>query len=124
MSSQVDALADALSRVITVLQNCGAHAWVTLLGDIRSDLRLAEKQNMALETLSRLFGGMGTLNDIYFCERNGNLPDGRDEKSVNAEFEGLLDELFAAFANVRGFTVARHKELPPRVAYAFRRQAK
>ncbi len=115
------ALDQAITELVPFLRECHQRSWADTLTRIGADLRDEDSYARALGTLGALFGGMGSLNDIYICEVNRNVPAGHDAREANGELDRLLDNLFTAFQAARGLAVPAHKDLPPRYAYAFRR---
>jgi uncharacterized protein YggL (DUF469 family) len=75
---------------------------------------------------------MSSLNDLYFSERNGNLPAGYSADQANAEFDRLMDVLFRenrlASKGVwdrvlwRYLEFKHRGELPPRIKKGFGRK--
>ena len=43
-----------------------------------------------------LFGGMGSLNDLWLCELNGHAVSKEEEKNVNAAFAEVRDRVWYA----------------------------
>jgi hypothetical protein len=40
------------------------------------------------------FGGMGSLNDLVFCDVNDNIPTGYTAIEANTRLRALLDRIF------------------------------
>ena len=93
--------------------------WPPILAEIATGLEHESSQQMAIERLKGYFGGMGSLNDVFLCASNNNVPAGRDEAEANKELGDVLDRIFALVfpeeARVSGF------RFPPRILHAFRR---
>lgn len=129
---EVTNIISALSEVINFLDQCGTveKNWEKTLIDIRDELFAKESRKKALEKLETCFGGMGSLNDICFCETNRNLPKDANEKEFNAKWNQLLDMLFKELCLAGKSPTERREwekfeeecrnELPPRVKKAFR----
>jgi hypothetical protein len=47
-----------------------------------------------LRELEESFAGMGSLNDIFICRENGNVPPGQSPEAANMEVNRLLDVVF------------------------------
>lgn len=101
-----------------------------ILRDVENDLGDLEKRGAALRTLEGCFGGMGSLNDVYISEANGDVPAGMDAAQANVELSRLLDECykelrllntpFWARALWRYLSWRNRKDVPPRIRRAFR----
>jgi hypothetical protein len=104
--------------------------WVAELSDIDARLQDECSQAKAIEDLESCFGGMGSLNDLAFCDRNKNLPLEADLKEYNAQFGKLMDKVFKELRLVNCGMLTRlywkwlgwkHRgELAPRIKKTFR----
>jgi hypothetical protein len=96
INEQATKLISALSEVINFLDQCGTaeKLWENNLREIKNELLNKETFDEALFKLKRYFGGMGSLNDIYFCETNKNLPKGAKIEDFNSKWKMLLSNLF------------------------------
>jgi hypothetical protein len=129
---EVTKVISALSEVIDFISQRGTPEkyWEKTLTDIKNGLLKKAKRKKALERLENCFGGMGTLNDIYFCETNKNLPKGTLEKDFNTTWNNLLDTLFKELRLVGASSKEREEwekleeecrnEPPPRIKKTFR----
>jgi hypothetical protein len=103
------------------------------LSVIRVGILKTNSRAKALAELESCFGGMGSLNDLVFCELNSNLPGDRTEAQANEEFGRLLDRCFRELRLASGSQIDRlrwwwlewrHRgELPPRIKNAFHERA-
>ena len=127
---EVTKVISALQEVIDFISKTPEKIWEKTLTDIKNRLLKKRKRKKALANLENFFGGMGTLNDIYFCETNKNLPKGTLEKDFNTTWNELLDVLFKELRLVGASSTDREEwekleeeccdELPPRIKKAFR----
>ena len=125
-------LRDALQEVINFLEQTSEKYWANELRKIDKRLIDKEQREKALEDLDNYFGGMGSLNDLYFCEANENLPDGQSEKKVNAQLDKLLNVLYKKLSLLNASPITRaywewlewryRNEPPPRIKKTFRRK--
>jgi len=125
-------LSASVQELIEFLRPTGSESWIERLSDIASRLRSSDHANSAATNLESMFGGMGSLNDLYFCETNRNLPTGVSEKEYNAKFALLMDKTFkelrlrnASFLTRLhwSYLAWRHRKgLAPRVRKTFRQR--
>ena len=84
-----------------------------------TDSEIAE----VLKDIRKMFGGMGTINDVGFGDVNeeGYLTETEEQKKDDAEFGQLLDEIYGACTGEYP-----HPELPapPRILGSFTRWKK
>jgi hypothetical protein len=126
-------LAKCISEVIDFLKKSPGESsarWVKILQDIRTDLSSEPKKLEAISLFRQYFGGMGTLNDILFCEYNKNVPPHLSEEDANLIFAKLLDRCFRELKLINGTFFDRlywrilefvHKgELSPRIKNSFK----
>jgi hypothetical protein len=124
-------LVKSVQSLIEFLRPTGSEFWVRKLSEIALGLRSAEGAQRAAADLENMFGGMGSLNDLYFCDTNKNLPAGEDEKGFNKRFAQLMDQTFkelrlhdaGLFTRLHWSYLAwKHRnELAPRIKKTFRR---
>ena len=98
MENSISNLVTSLQRVIeffSIIPNW--KDWTDILIKIKLGIIDGDTREEALKLLSTYFGGMGTLNDLVFCEGNRNIPDGYTEHEANKEFEVLLHKLYKDF---------------------------
>jgi len=121
----------ALGDLIEFLSRASDRQWVNVLESIERNLEDRTTQKQALYDLEACFGGMGSLNDVYFCRLNGNLPEGESEESFNKNFNLHANRVFKELRLFRATwflrvlwrvleLIYRH-DPPPRVKNAFRR---
>ena len=127
--SKTGRLQEALGDVIVFLRSARCDRWVALLAEIERKLSDSSTVEVGRRELDNCFGAMGSLNDLCFCEENGNLPLGADPGAANQDFSHLLDILFRENRLVTQSFIQRllwhyyaytHRaELPPRIKKAF-----
>jgi len=130
MSLNVENLRKALAELIGFLEELKTAHWARVLKEINKGLSNPSTVEMARRQLEGCFGGMGSLNDLYFSEMNSNLPAGHSEKAINAEFERLMDVVFrenrlasrGLFRRLlwRCYEVKHRGDLAPRIKKSFR----
>jgi hypothetical protein len=90
-------------KVLFQLSNAeSSKLWVKTLDQVEGKLSIENSILNGLNMLKSYLGGMGSLNDVYFCEDNGNIPKGYTSESANIEFGKrlkLLVEEFSKFKN-------------------------
>ena len=129
-------LARALQEVVVFLRaapDSYSALWVERLVVLQNALSVPSRSGRALTELESCFGGMGTLNDLYFSDLNGSLSPGLSEAAANETFGRLLDQCFMELRLANGSTFDRiywrwlewrHSgELPPRIKNSFQRRA-
>ena len=94
MPINVEKLKKALAELVGFLEEMKSADWAQILRAINERLSNPSTVEMGRRELDDCFGGMGSLNDLYFCKVNSNLPARRSEREVNAEFERLMDVVF------------------------------
>ena len=112
------ALSEALVRLESFLIARGETFWAGNLRKVRDALKQEDHRTRARIELDSYFGGMGSLNDLYF----ENKPD-------QAEFERLADAVFQenrlfACARIHRLTwwmysLIHRGQLPPRIRNGF-----
>jgi len=96
----VDGLAQSISELVDLLRLYGDAHWS---GWLAADLpRIRQGDIYGLEHLLRAFGGMGSLNDLVLCERNGYDVRPEDERAVNDRFRDLLGTVYRSATALRG----------------------
>jgi hypothetical protein len=123
----------SVQTLIEFLKPTGSEFWVEKLSDIASGLRTEDRAEISANNLENLYGGMGSLNDLYFCETNENLPTGENEKEFNEKFSLLMDRVFKELrlrnANFMtrlhwSYLAWKHrKELAPRIKKTFKHRS-
>jgi hypothetical protein len=130
MPLNVQKLRKALADLIGFLAEMKSAHWERSLKEIDERLSDPSTVERGRRELEDCFGGMGSLNDLYFCELNSNLPAGNSQKEVNAEFARLIDAVFrenrlasmGIFRRLlwRSYEGKHRSELPPRVKKSLR----
>jgi len=130
MPLNVEKLKESLSELIEFLERMESTHWARVLKEINERLSNPSTAELGRRQLEDCFGGMGSLNDLYFGEVNSNLPAGHSAKAVNAEFERLMNVVFrenrlaamGLFKRLlwRWYEGKHRGELPPRVKKSFR----
>ena len=120
MAGHESPLSDALIQLESFLVEHGEVSWVGSLRKVRYDLAQEEvSRSKARIELNSYFGGMGSLNDLYF-----ENPNDMDEFDRSATTVFRENRLFAA-GPLRGFqwricSLIYHRDLPPRIKNGFR----
>lgn len=122
-------LRTALAEAIAFLRTTNSHHWTELLSEIDSKLAYPSTSEIGRRELASCFGGMGSLNDLYFCNQNGNLPPGADSDVINQNFDRLMNSLYRENRLVgaslyqrllwRFYEFKHRGELPPRIKNTF-----
>jgi len=63
----------------------------------------------AVDEILALYGGMGSLNDLYLCSMNGHSVADRDLKSVNTTLNGLTSRIWQLAQDARKQTIENAK---------------
>ena len=123
----------SVQALVEFLQPTGSEFWVKKLNGIVSGLRSADRAETAATNLESMFGGMGSLNDLYFCETNKNLPAGESEIDFNERFYRLMDQTFKELRLRNASLITRlhwaylawrhRNDLAPRIKKTFRRRS-
>jgi uncharacterized protein DUF6966 len=130
LASDLDQLTADLNRLQQLLAKSGGGGWVSILQGIATRLWQPDTRAQALKELKEYFGGMGSLNDVYFCEENKNIPTGYTAEAAQQELNALLDRTFRG-VSIFGGSAAERSEwaeweassgLPPRIQNAFRKR--
>jgi len=124
----------SIQDLIGLLRQTGSKYGVNELTGIVTDLVSEKQASNAGARLEQMFGGMGTLNDLIFCEENQNLPSGEKAGIFNKRYCQLLDRTFKEMRLRNEGVIARlhwaylelrHRgELPPRIKKTFRQRSK
>jgi hypothetical protein len=77
------ALRDALVRLESFLTKHGETFWALSLRKVREGIAHDDKRDKARAELDSFFGGMGSINDLYF-----------DRGEDREEFDGLANSVF------------------------------
>jgi|SRR6187402_2829992 len=83
-------LIETLEGMVQLLRGRDEHHWSLKIAD---DLHFLHNGNVyGAERFLTYFGGMGSLNDVWLCQENGNSVAKTDETQVNAEFHALREK--------------------------------
>lgn len=121
-------LTESLIQLIDFFTLANMTFWVNKINPILAKIGSSHSQKKAVKSLLKFFGGMGSLNDIYICDQNKNIPLGFTEKEANQKLKELLDRVFrdACLLNATTQQVAdwleaeESSELPLRIARTFK----
>ena len=80
-----------LSALADLLERHGVDSWAPTLRK-KSEFAVADCE--LLRYLKSLFGGMGSLNDIYICQENGHRIAREEMRAVNKELNRLSHQLY------------------------------
>ena len=92
MKTEFQELADVVDEVIKLLAFREVGAWPDNLRRIND--RIRNEWDEGPKLLLELFGGMGSLNDIYICPENNQKISPGEVKSVNQELNRLLSRAY------------------------------
>jgi hypothetical protein len=92
------AIVQLLDSIVTLLTAVGESRWAGVIDQRRSSLRAAEpgthEYQAAVRSGLRLFGGMGSFQDLVLQDRSGVLPEQPELGRLKQElFTALQDEL-------------------------------
>jgi hypothetical protein len=90
----IQRLRRTIAELVAFLRPTNSTHWVERLTAIDRKLADPATVDIGRRELESCFGGMGSLNDLYFCDHNGNLPAGADPKVFNGHFDQIMDALF------------------------------
>lgn len=121
-------LIKAIDELMDFLAKANQKHWVNILSEIKNDLNHPDKRDNALKTLGQYFGGMGSLNDIWFSQKHA--PQGYSPEQANLKLDKLLDNLFKEYKLFGVPLIGRilwkilefkhKKDVPPRIKNAFK----
>ena len=121
----------ALADLIELLRVASDMHWVNILERIERNLEDYTTQKEAVHELESCFGGMGSLNDMFFCRQNGNLPEGESEETFNKNFNLHANRVFKELRLFRATWFLRllwhvlewiyRRDPPPRIKNSFRK---
>ena len=103
MASDSEALADALEDLSTLLRRYGEIDWASKIDD---DIYFVRKSDpYGARRFLTYFGGMGSLNDVILCGRNGHPVAPAEEAELNARLEAALGRAHRLAADFGGALV-------------------
>lgn len=107
MGDNVGRLLTALGELRAFLRRANMPAWDEHLEAIELRIVDPSARAAALRELEQGFGGMGSLNDIFICPENGNVPPGQSPQAANKEVDRLLDAVFRELKLVDASPITR-----------------
>jgi len=93
---------DSLRRIAEHLRSHRV-AYADKIESVSNQIRHTETSSLSpdeLESVMGLFGGMGSLNDVYISRRNGHVVD--DEAEANRRLDLLREELWQELRRIGG----------------------
>ncbi len=88
MELQIERLIELLKQLAIFLERYNRTHWVSW---IQKDIHLIERYDFeGMQHFLSAFGGMGSLNDVYFCPQNGDSIVAGEIEEENATFQSLL----------------------------------
>jgi len=95
----MDDLIELLKQLAVFLERYNRTHWVSW---IQKDIHLLENYDPeGVEHFLSAFGGMGSLNDVYFCPQNNDAIEASDIEEQNAAFQSLLSECWKLARDIR-----------------------
>jgi hypothetical protein len=96
---QIERLIELLKQLAIFLERYNRTRWVSW---IQKDIHLIERYDFeGMQHFLSAFGGMGSLNDVYFCPQNGDSITAGDIEEENATFQSLLSESWKLARDIR-----------------------
>lgn len=92
-------LINTLGELILLLNNCGERKWAKWLQ--RDHDALCTGNTQTLEHLLSAYGGMGSINDVYFCPENKYTVQTSDVDAVNEKFRSLSSQVYSLAQNLK-----------------------
>lgn len=92
MKIEFQELADVVDEVIKLLAFREVGAWPDNLRRIND--RIRNEWDEGPKLLLELYGGMGSLNDIYICPENNQKINPEEVQPVNQELSRLLSRAY------------------------------
>ena len=118
MAPDNSALSEAIIRLESFLIKHGQTFWAGNLRGVRQNLAQDEQQIKARMELDSYFGGMGSLNDLYFENAEDEAEFGRLADAVFRE-NRLIDGGLFRRLQWRLYSLIYRNELPPRIKNGF-----
>jgi hypothetical protein len=99
LQPEVDRLIELLQQLAVFLERYSRAHWVSW---IEKDIHLLENYDPeGIGHFLSAFGGMGSLNDVYFSPQNGDAIEFADIEEQNATFQSLLSECWQLARDLR-----------------------
>lgn len=92
-------LVEKLLNIRNLLRSVQEDHWANQLSELVS--KIESKNNVSIREISNLFGGMGSLNDIWICQENGHKISGFEVEDINRRLSVMLDEAFLELSNLK-----------------------
>jgi hypothetical protein len=109
---EMDRLVELLKQLAVFLARYSRAHWVSW---IERDIHLLENYDPeGIEHFLSAFGGMGSLNDVYFSPQNGDAIESGDIEEQNGTFQSLLSECWQLARDLhdeKGEKVEGHPEV-------------
>ena len=93
MKDNWDNLADTVEHIIQLLREYDVSFWPDELSEISH--RIAQRWAEGPALLLKLFGGMGSLNDVYICPANNHKIREEEVRDVNEKFSRLTSKAYS-----------------------------
>lgn len=89
-------IASILERMSLLLRAANEDRWYEVVADALARVRSpwSTTQAAGLSIIRSFFGGMGSLQDLVFSEKAGNVPEGYSPSDTNAQFQSDLHDLY------------------------------
>ncbi len=86
-------IVNTINQINELLDAVGETFWNQKLRSIRDQI-VDQKKIKYCDLVKELFGGMGSLNDLYICEENGYNVNQNQELVLNEKLRLLIEQLF------------------------------
>ncbi len=93
MKDPWEQLADAVTDTIVLLQKYEVSVWADRLDEINH--RIIQRWPEGPALLLELYGGMGSLNDVYLCPENNHKIRNENVQDVNQMLSQLTSKMYA-----------------------------
>lgn len=99
LEPEIERLVELLKQLAIFLERYNRTHWVSW---IQKDIHLIASYDFeGIQHFLSAFGGMGSLNDVYFCPQNGDLIAAGEIEEENATFRSLLSECWKLAWDIR-----------------------
>ena len=93
MKDNWDKLADTVSQIAQLLRQYDVSFWPDELSEINN--RITQRWAEGPTLLLKLYGGMGSLNDVYICPENNHKIQTEDVQDVNHTLSQLTSKAYS-----------------------------